>query len=119
MDIYLHLDSQTFAAALANDQRSFSVELFKDVGQRIEKNLSRASSDVAKFQALSEKAHEIVLANLKKDEDYEDAPDEFIGKFNDKKSPNAGQWCYDVTFFCFRSNDVWIDGGSSLVANFR
>lgn len=85
MDIYLHLDCETFAAALANDQRSFSVELFKDVSQRIEKNLSRASSDVTKFQALSEKAHEIVLANLKKDEDYEDAPDEFIGKFNDKK----------------------------------
>ena len=92
MDIYLHLDCETFAAALANDQRSFSVELFKDVSQRIEKNLSRASSDVTKFQALSEKAHEIVLANLKKDEDYEDAPDEFIGKFNDKKSPNAGFW---------------------------
>merc|ERR1719429_1024756 len=54
VDIYIHLDSDTFAAALANDQRSFSVELFKDVSQRIEKNLSRASSDVTKFQALSE-----------------------------------------------------------------
>ena len=90
----MHLDCETFAAALANDQRSFSVELFKDVSQRIEKNLSRASSDVTKFQALSEKAHEIVLANLKKDEDYEDAPDEFIGKFsNDKKSQ-----CWSVMF---------------------
>ena len=119
MDIYLHLDCETFAAALANDQRSFSVELFKDVSQRIEKNLSRASSDVTKFQALSEKAHEIVLANLKKDEDYEDAPDEFIGKFNDKKKSQCWSRMFWRNFFCFRSNDVWIDGGSSFVANFR
>ena len=28
VDIYLHLDSETLAAAMANDQRSFSIELF-------------------------------------------------------------------------------------------
>jgi ubiquitin conjugation factor E4 B len=79
VDIYLHLDSQTLAAALANDQRSFSVEAFQDAITRIQKNLSRAEVDVAKFQALAAKAKEIVILNLKKDEDYEDAPDEFIG----------------------------------------
>jgi ubiquitin conjugation factor E4 B len=35
-------------------------------------------NDIAKFQALAEKAHQITIDNLKKDEDYEDAPDEFI-----------------------------------------
>ena len=38
-------------------------------------------NDVAKFQTLAEKAHQITIDNLKKDEDYEDAPDEFIGKY--------------------------------------
>merc|ERR1711993_181303 len=39
---------------------------------------SRSQEDIGKFQKLAEKAQEITLANLKKDEDYEDAPDEFI-----------------------------------------
>lgn len=78
IDIYLHLDSETFAAALANDQRSFSMETFKDATHRIERALSRLPSDITKFQALAEKANVITIANLKKDEDYEDAPDEFI-----------------------------------------
>lgn len=43
-------------------------------------NLCKSSQDVAQFERLAKKAHEIVLANLKKDEDYEDAPEEFIGK---------------------------------------
>ena len=29
IDIYLHLDSKTLAAAMANDQRSFDMETFK------------------------------------------------------------------------------------------
>ena len=48
---------------------------------RIQKNLLLTPNDIAKFQALAEKAHQITIDNLKKDEDYEDAPDEFIGKF--------------------------------------
>ena len=30
--------------------------------------------------ALGDKAQEVTILNLKKDEDYDDAPDEFIGK---------------------------------------
>ena len=81
VDIYLHLDSDVLAAALANDQRSFSMETFQDAVNRIQKNLSKTPNDVAKFQALAEKAQQITIDNLKKDEDYEDAPDEFIGNF--------------------------------------
>ena len=52
---------------------------------RIQKNLLLTPNDIAKFQKLAEKAQQITIDNLKKDEDYEDAPDEFIGKFFDRK----------------------------------
>ena len=48
---------------------------------RIQKNLLLTPNDIAKFQKLAEKAQQITIENLKKDEEYEDAPDEFIGKF--------------------------------------
>ena len=53
---------------------------------RIQKNLLLTPNDIAKFQKLAEKAQQITIENLKKDEEYEDAPDEFIGKFLKKKS---------------------------------
>ena len=34
--------------------------------------------DVEKFRSLAKRTHDIAMANLKKDEDYEDAPEEFI-----------------------------------------
>ena len=36
--------------------------------------------DIEKFLALGKRAQDIAIANLKKDEDYDDAPDEFIGE---------------------------------------
>lgn len=45
------------------------------------KSLNRSSSDLEQFRALARKAHEVVLANMKRDEDYDDAPDEFIGMY--------------------------------------
>ena len=96
VDIYLHLDSETLAAAMANDQRSFSIELFNDATSRVQKNLSRSQEDIAKFLKLAEKAQEITLANLKKDEDYEDAPDEFIGKNFLISRKNKYYWVFFV-----------------------
>ena len=81
VDIYLHLDTETLAAALANDQRSFSMELFKEATQKLQKNLSRSPADVTKFEALAEKAQVVVLENLKQDEEYNDAPEEYLGKY--------------------------------------
>jgi len=78
VDIYLHLDSDILAAAMAIDQRSFSMETFQGAMARIQKNLLLTPNDIAKFQKLAEKAQQITIDNLKKDEDYEDAPDEFI-----------------------------------------
>jgi len=78
IDLYLHLDSTKLHEAVANDQRSFSHETFKDASLRMEKSLNRSIIHVEKFQALTQKTLEISLANAKKDEEYEDAPDEFI-----------------------------------------
>ena len=44
----------------------------------MEKVLGRSPMDVEKFQALTKRTYDVTLANMKKDEDYEDAPDEFI-----------------------------------------
>jgi hypothetical protein len=45
----------------------------------MEKFLCSSPADIAKFMALGRRAQEVVVVNLKKDEDYDDAPDEFIG----------------------------------------
>merc|ERR1712083_113337 len=50
----------------------------QDAMARIQKIGSMTPNDMTKFQALAEKAHQITIDNLKKDEDFEDAPDEFI-----------------------------------------
>ena len=42
--------------------------------------LGRSSVDVEAFSGLARRAKEIDAANRKKDEDYDDAPDEFIGE---------------------------------------
>ena len=44
----------------------------------MEKSLGRSVIDVERFQALTQNTLEISKANAKKDEEYEDAPDEFI-----------------------------------------
>ena len=64
---------------------------------RIQKNLLLTPNDIAKFQKLAEKAQQITIENLKKDEEYEDAPDEFIGKFFDRKHSTRVPWL--VRFF--------------------
>jgi len=78
IDIYLHLDSVKLCEAVANDQRSFSIDTFNDVVARMEKSLGRNSMDVEKFRDLSKRCHDVAVANQKKEQDYEDAPDEFI-----------------------------------------
>ena len=52
---------------------------FQDAANRMGVNLSRSSGDIEQFRALARTAKARVDANAKKDEEYEDAPDEFIG----------------------------------------
>ena len=55
-------------------------ETFDDAVSRMGSVLGRSSVDVEAFSGLARRAKEIDAANRKKDEDYDDAPDEFIGE---------------------------------------
>ena len=45
-DIYLHLDSDVFAQALASDERSFRFELFEEAAGRLERASIKAPLQV-------------------------------------------------------------------------
>lgn len=77
VDIYLHLDCEEFAAAIAADERSFRKELFEDAAARMERSRIKTATEVEKFRALANKAYEISIANIKREVDYNDAPEEF------------------------------------------
>ncbi|CAB3376749.1 Hypothetical predicted protein [Cloeon dipterum] len=77
VDIYLHLDCEKFAAALAGDERSFKKELFDDATVRLERAIIKSKPEIEKFKELAKRAHEIAIQNIKKEVDYSDAPEEF------------------------------------------
>ncbi|XP_058858586.1 ubiquitin conjugation factor E4 B-like isoform X1 [Acipenser ruthenus] len=76
-DIYLQLDCARFAKAIADDQRSYSRELFEEVISKMTKAGIKSTIAVEKFKLLSEKVEEIVARNSQSEIDYSDAPDEF------------------------------------------
>uniref|UniRef100_A0A8C9T7G9 Ubiquitin conjugation factor E4 B n=1 Tax=Scleropages formosus TaxID=113540 RepID=A0A8C9T7G9_SCLFO len=76
-DIYLQLDCARFAKAIADDQRSYSRELFEEVISKMRKAGIKSTIAVEKFKLLSEKVEEIVAKNSQSEMDYSDAPDEF------------------------------------------
>ncbi|XP_043267135.1 ubiquitin conjugation factor E4 B [Venturia canescens] len=77
VDIYLHLDCDSFAAALASDERSFGKELFTDAANRLGRSAIKTTTEIERFMALAEKAAVIARDNRARDEDYGDAPEEF------------------------------------------
>uniref|UniRef100_A0A8C5C1E1 Ubiquitination factor E4B, UFD2 homolog (S. cerevisiae) n=1 Tax=Gadus morhua TaxID=8049 RepID=A0A8C5C1E1_GADMO len=76
-DIYLQLDCARFAKAIADDQRSYSRELFEEVISKMKKAGIKSTIAIEKFKLLSEKVEEIVAKNSQSEMDYSDAPDEF------------------------------------------
>lgn len=76
-DIYLHLDCERFAQALAADERSFHKHMCDEAAARIERLGIRSSVTVEKFVALINRAHEIYVANQQSEDECADAPDEF------------------------------------------
>ncbi|XP_056895728.1 ubiquitin conjugation factor E4 B isoform X1 [Takifugu flavidus] len=76
-DIYLQLDCARFAKAIADDQRSYSRELFEEVISKMRKAGIKSSIAIEKFKLLLEKVEEIVAKNSQSEMDYGDAPDEF------------------------------------------
>ncbi|XP_033342971.1 ubiquitination factor E4B isoform X1 [Megalopta genalis] len=77
VDIYLHLDCDNFAAALASDERSFCKELFTDAANRLQRSVIKTTTEIERFIALAERAAVIARDNRARDEDYGDAPEEF------------------------------------------
>ncbi|XP_026638040.1 ubiquitin conjugation factor E4 B isoform X1 [Microtus ochrogaster] len=76
-DIYLQLDCARFAKAIADDQRSYSKELFEEVISKMRKAGIKSNIAIEKFKLLAEKVEEIVAKNARAEIDYSDAPDEF------------------------------------------
>ncbi|XP_028613820.1 ubiquitin conjugation factor E4 B isoform X2 [Grammomys surdaster] len=76
-DIYLQLDCARFAKAIADDQRSYSKELFEEVISKMRKAGIKSTIAIEKFKLLAEKVEEIVAKNARAEIDYSDAPDEY------------------------------------------
>ncbi|XP_030383559.1 ubiquitin conjugation factor E4 B [Scaptodrosophila lebanonensis] len=76
-DIYLHLDCDRFAQALAADERSFDINICNEAASRIKRLTLRSAVEVERFRALIQRAHEIYVANQQTEDECADAPDEF------------------------------------------
>jgi len=77
IDIYLHLDSDKLAQAIANDQRCFKIETFQDTARRMETVLKRTITDTTQFLNLAENANKLVIERIRQEDDWDDIPDEF------------------------------------------
>ncbi|CAH1109977.1 unnamed protein product [Psylliodes chrysocephalus] len=77
VDIYLHLDCDKFADALAGDERSFKKNLFEDAAARLERISIKTPVQIEQFRALATKACKKLEHNQKSDDWLADAPDEF------------------------------------------
>ena len=80
-DIYLHLDCDEFASALAGDERSFKKELLEDAALRMERAGIKTQTELEQFRNLAQRAADIQQQNKNREVDYNDAPDEFRGKY--------------------------------------
>lgn len=75
--IYVNLDSDEFAQAVAGDQRSYKKELFDDAAKHLHKTLLRTEAEIYLFKEFAAKVERKLNENAALEEDYEDAPDEF------------------------------------------
>jgi len=76
--IYLHLGrSPLFATAIANDERSYSKELFDDAVSRMRKACIKTATEIEQFQELRDKVEKIVVEKRMAEVDYGEIPDEF------------------------------------------
>lgn len=75
--IYVNLDSEEFAQAVARDQRSYKKELFDDAAKHLHKTLLKTEAEIYRFKEFATKVEMKAAENAAHDEDYDDAPDEF------------------------------------------
>lgn len=55
------------------------MELFDDAANRMLRVLNSSKAEVMQFQSLAFKANEVSIQNIKKEVDFNDAPEEFRG----------------------------------------
>jgi ubiquitin conjugation factor E4 B len=55
------------------------MELFEDAASRMIRVLNSSKIEIMKFQDLARKANEVSIQNIKKEVDFNDAPEEFRG----------------------------------------
>ncbi|GLV34489.1 Ubiquitination factor E4B [Carabus blaptoides fortunei] len=77
VDIYLHLDCDLFAGALAADERSFRKELFDDAAVRLDRWNIKTPTEIEQFRALAVKSYNISVTNQQSEDWLGDAPEEF------------------------------------------
>jgi len=76
--IYLHLArSPLFVTAIANDERSYSKELFDDAVARMTRACIKTPTEIEEFQDLRDKVEKIVAEKRMAEIDYGEIPDEF------------------------------------------
>jgi len=76
--IYLHLGrSPLFVTAIANDERSYSKELFDDAVSRMTKACIKTPTEIEQFQELRDKVEKIVEEKRMAEVDYGEIPEEF------------------------------------------
>lgn len=60
-------------------KRSFRMDLFDDAVNRMIRILKSSNMEVMQFKCLANKANQISIQNIKKEVDFNDAPEEFRG----------------------------------------
>lgn len=55
------------------------MELFEDAANRMSRVLNSSKIEVMQFKSLADKANEVSIQNIKKEVDFNDAPEEFKG----------------------------------------
>lgn len=76
-DIYLHLDCEAFAKAIAGDERSYRKELFDDAIVRMTRANIKSHAQIERFRSLQGKVEDLVKQKREAEVDYGDIPDEF------------------------------------------
>jgi len=76
-DIYLHLNCEDFAIAIANDERSYKKELFDHAVECMEKHCIKTPDEINTFRDLQAKVENFLIQKHKSEMDYGDIPDEF------------------------------------------
>lgn len=80
INIYLHLDTPTFIAALARDDRSYSADIFFAASRILEGRNLKSPDEIAKLARLVRKIEDVRQKEAKDEEELGEIPDEFLGK---------------------------------------